>query len=314
MDRERPHLALRAAASPAARGMSAASLPSSSAPPRRLKWLGLGLRASTQHQLVASHLQAAAEASSSSSSSGGGGGGARSAALFGGAAEPASEFEEVVREIFSSAGWESVVADAGKRRLQLASGGSLFCIELDEAGRAFVAVTSSDFPTRYIFGSDGGVATSSPRLMQEFRAFVAALPASAGGGGGAGAAAGPASAEARALRKALKPFLRQLGAKFDDLESLDKIAAVRRKVAEVQRVMGENLQRATERDSLLSELDHKAAALEASAGTLFAGAVKLRQISCRSKWRTYAFFAALLLVVATGVVLVLNYQTFHWWS
>ena len=112
--------------------MSAASLPSSSAPPRRLKWLGLGLRASTQHQLVASHLQAAAEASSTSSS-GGGGGGARSSALFGGAAEPASEFEEVVREIFSSAGWESVVADAGKRRLQLASGGSLFCIELDEA-------------------------------------------------------------------------------------------------------------------------------------------------------------------------------------
>jgi len=286
----------------------AASLPSS-APARRLKWLGLGLRAQTQHQLVASHSQLA---SASAAESGAG----KAPPLFGGGAETASEFEEVVREIFASAGWESVVADTGKRRLQLASGGSLFCIELDAAGRAFVAVTSSDFPTRYIFGSDGGVATSSPRLMQEFRALAAALPASSGGGDGAGGAlvAGPASAEARALKKALKPFLRQLGAKFDDLESLDKIAAVRRKVADVQRVMGENLQRASERDSLLSELDHKAAALEASAGTLFAGAVKLRQYSCRSKWRAYAMITLLLLIAATALVLGLNYGTFHWWQ
>ena len=303
------------------------SLPSSSAPARRLKWLGIGLRGGAQHQLVASHSQSAAAAAAAASASGVGiavfGGGGKGGAGGGGAgAETAAEFEEVVREIFASAGWESVVADPGKRRLQLASGGSLFCIELDAAGRAFVAVTSADYPTRYVFGSDGGVATSSPRLMQEFRAFVDALPVASGGGGGGGgggadggpaaAAAGPASAEARALKKALKPFLKQLGAKFDDLEQLDKIAAVRRKVADVQRVMGDNLARASERDSLLSDLDHKAAALEASAHTLFAGAQRLRDYSCRAKWRSYATVALAVAVAATVVVLGLNYGTFHW--
>lgn len=300
------------ASSSAAAFSAAAGAAPLSSPARRLKWLGLGLRASSQHHLVASHVVAPpADAPSSSTASAGGGGIFAAAAP---AAEAAGEFEEVVREIFGSAGWESVVADK-RRRLQLASGGSLYCIELDEAGRAFVAVTSSDFPTRYVFGSDSGVATNSPRLMQEFRAFVLALPAASGGGAAPEAAAlGPSSHEARQLKKALKKFLKELGAKFDDLEALDKLAAVRRKVADVQRVMGENIAKASENDSLLSELDHKAALLETSAQTLFKGATRLRRHACRSKWTSYAAIAAAVLAIAAAIVLSLNYGTFHWWQ
>ena len=223
------------------------------------------------------------------------------------------DFEQVARQVFESAGWDSVLSEK-KRRLQLASGANLFCIELDDAGRVYMAVTTGDYPTRYVFGSDSGVATSSPRLMQEFKAFVAALPPSSGGGSGAAASAGPLTVEARAMKKALKPFLKTLAGKFDDIEAIDKLAAVRRKVADVQKVMGENLVRATERDTLLSGLEEKSQQLETSAGVMFKGASALRRHACLAKWRIYIIIALLLLILGAVLVVVLNYTTFHWWQ
>jgi hypothetical protein len=249
----------------------------------RLLWMGVGARApSKSWNVVAAH---AVPPRSS-------------------AAPQAEDFEATAKQVFASAGWAQLVA-SGRRRLQLTvGGGAIFCVELDEAGgRAYLAAASSSYPSRYLFAPDRGAPANSPRLLGELRDFCDES-ASAGS-----AEMAPAAAEFKALRSALLPFMRgALAQKFGDVEQIDKLAQVRRKVADVQRVMADNLTRASgERDALLAGLEDKTAQLEKSAQLFSDGATELRNWAWRRKWCAYAGIGGVAVALVVTLVLSLNY-------
>jgi hypothetical protein len=78
------------------------------------------------------------------------------------------------------------------------------------------------------------------KLMAEFREYVAAQFTHTS----------VASPE-KGLRKSLKPFLRALASRFDDLEGMDRIVAAQVKLDRVQTVMVQAIHRASENDALL---------------------------------------------------------------
>jgi len=223
----------------------------------------------------------------------------------GGGGGEREDFAGTLATIFRSPGWEAARAGS-KAKLELASGASTYCLEFDgpERERVLVAVVRAGYPTRYVFSSSAGAA-SSPRLFRELREAVE---------GAVGAAAG-AAAEERALKRALKPALKGLAAKFDALETLDALMATTKKVADVQRAMAANMALAAgERDSLLSSLEDKSATLSASGKALFEGA---RSVKAAARWkcvRIYALVVTLVLAVAATIVVSLNYSTYHWWK
>lgn len=73
-------------------------------------------------------------------------------------------------KIFTSAGWVDAKTNS-KRKLELTSGTSIYCLEFDgeDHNRVVVAVVAKLYPTRYVFSSSTGGAGAGPRLMSEIR-------------------------------------------------------------------------------------------------------------------------------------------------
>ena len=125
-----------------------------------------------------------------------------------------------------------------------------------------------------------------PRLMTEFKAAMPPPP-DEGGDAGAGATAPSASplggskADVRNLKRAAsRSLLRSLAARFDDITSLDKLAAAQRRVSEVKAIMATNLALATERDSLLETASEKTTHLNDKARSLFKSSSAIKRAAC----------------------------------
>ena len=108
-----------------------------------------------------------------------------------------------------------------------------------------------------------------------------------------------------------------LAAKYNDITSLDKLAATTKKVQDVQAVMAQNMQMASERDSLLSGIQVKSDQLNASSKKMFESATAIKRKARCACIRTYACVIGIivtLLAVGASVVLGLNYGSLHWWG
>jgi hypothetical protein len=122
-----------------------------------------------------------------------------------------------------------------------------------------------------------------------------------------------ATTPAGGLQRPLARFLAALAARFDDVESLDKLTKVGGQLKTLQATMAKNLVLADERHTLLDRELDKTAEL-ASSARLFssrASAIK-RVMCCRSLTATLAVVGVVLVVIA-AIILVLNYTKFHWW-
>ncbi len=166
----------------------------------------------------------------------------------------------------------------------------------------YVAVTTLAYPDYNVFSAKG--ASTTPRIMTEFKEFVAATADKTDGEG---------KELDKALKKGVKPFLKRLAARFDDIESLNKIAAAQRRVLEVQEIMADNMRAASERDNLLGSLDNKTRALNASAKKMFEGSQALKRKTCRRYWKIVGL-VFLLILIAVAIILALNYTNTHWWG
>lgn len=187
-------------------------------------------------------------------------------------------------------------------------------IELDAAKRVYVAVVTEKYPTRYIFSSSSGV-SASPRLMQELRDHVSALVAANGGpASGSSSISSPESGKSLFKSKGLKTFLKTLASKFDDVDGIDKIAAAARRVQDVQRIMADNINQASERDGLLAGIDDKSKKLNQSAKSMFESSTALKRKSCCRKWMAYTIVTSIFLFAAAAIILGLNYGQYHWWD
>jgi hypothetical protein len=190
-------------------------------------------------------------------------------------------------------------------------------LEMDSDQLVYVAVVTARYPTRVIFRSESATSTS-PRLMREFRQFVAGK-LSKGDGAGAGAGSGSSARDlsspaVKGLKKSVEPFLKSLAAKFDDLESIDKLAAAAKKVAEVKQVMASNIAIATERDGLLSNLEDKSERLSESARAMFKASSAAKRKACCRHMKCVIIAVVCGVAAAAGIVLGLNYGVFHWWE
>jgi len=168
-----------------------------------------------------------------------------------------------------------------------------------------VAVVTSAYPATHIF-SAGATASTTPKLMAEFQRHVTSRLAvesisSAPGG----------------LRRTLRPFLQELAARFDDLEALDKIEAVRRKAEKLQDTMRATLTMADERESLLASEEAKTAALRRSAQAFHHQTAVLRRRACcalTSAWIWVAVIVGIVAAVGVGIVMALNFSIFKWFG
>ena len=220
------------------------------------------------------------------------------------AAPGASDCEAVLRTLFASPGWATSMLAEGRTRLELKSGHRLFCIEVDKGAegegiaRVYCAVVSEGYPTRFVFSAGGaGGGGAPPRAMTEFRALVArALPPADGRATGAEARA---RAEAKALRAALRGALKPLAERFSAVEGLDKVAAVQRKLEGLRGALVDNLVRATERDSLLEDLEVKTSRLREGAATMERSALGYKRWACARYYKS-ALACALLALLALG--------------
>lgn len=199
--------------------------------------------------------------------------------------------EDVLKQIFSSSGWATVVAD-GKSKLEIKSGRHVYVIERYQT-RALVCVCEEDFPTRLIYSGAPG----APRVMGAFRdAIDAALAPLADG-----ASAGDAE---KALKKALKTALPTIAERFKDPTSVDKVADAIRRVNELKVTLHETLIKATERDSLLEGIDTKSNKLAFSARSFAGDAITLRKGLCCRHLRCVACVAVLVASVLVIIILV----------
>lgn len=118
------------------------------------------------------------------------------------------------------------------------------------------------------------------------------------------------------LKRTLKPFLRDLATRFDDLDSLDKISLVRGKLADVQSAMATNLRMADERQSLLEGADARTRLMEGSARRMLQRGAAIgsrRRCCCGCSALAVTVLALLVLVVVAAVIVALNYAHFRWW-
>ena len=207
--------------------------------------------------------------------------------------------EDVLKQIFSSSGWATVVAD-GKSKLEIKSGQHIYVIERYQT-RALVCVCGEDFPTRLIYSGAPG----APRVMGAFRDAIdtalASLPAGANEGD-----------TEKALKRALKTALPSIAERFKDPTSVDKVADAMKRVNELKVTLHETLLKATERDSLLEGIDTKSNKLAFSARSFAGDASSLRAGFCCRHYKCVAcmtlFFTSILAIIilvglnASGVV------------
>lgn len=155
--------------------------------------------------------------------------------------------------------------------------------------------------------------------MAEFRAHVqenvnkeSLGGSSSGSAGGGGGGAGEGS-----LQRPLGKFLERLAITFDDLDSIDKIHAVSTQLEGVKKAMVKNIALADERQSLLDPLADKTRHLEDRSRALFSRSQSMKRRMCCRAYGTMAKVACIVVIMlflAIGVVLALNFTTFHWFN
>lgn len=118
------------------------------------------------------------------------------------------------------------------------------------------------------------------------------------------------------MRRTLRPFLRDLAARFDDLEGIDKLAAVSSKVTALQTTMAKAVRDASERSSLLDAADARNRELSTGARRMYQRTETLQRRACCARWTPcwIAVIVLLVLLVVVGVILGLNYAVLHWWE
>jgi hypothetical protein len=120
----------------------------------------------------------------------------------------------------------------------------------------------------------------------------------------------------KGLRRSLKPFLRALATRYDDLETIDKITSAQAKLDRLTHVMVENVHLATERDVLIERVHSRSETLNAAARALFSTGQRIRRRKCCSCVSSYAILVvitAAALTLLALIVVALNYSTYHWW-
>jgi hypothetical protein len=219
------------------------------------------------------------------------------------ASHGSAEHELTLRTLFASKGWASSILEEGRRKLELKSGRHIFCIEVEKAADGasllvFAVVVDAGYPVNFIFSAGAANAVAGPpRAMAEFRALAAPALRAQGGA--------PEAKQHKALRSALKPSLRPLAERFSALEKLDKLAAVQEKAFALKGLLVENLVRATERDSLLEDLEVKTRTLRDSAAVFErdSSSARCAQRCTLYKWRLMGACLGLLVAgaIAAGV-------------
>lgn len=193
-----------------------------------------------------------------------------------------------VNKVLGSPGWASVTTD----KLSLDDGPNMFYVLIDTNGRVYIAITSKGYPSRYIYGSpDGstrGVLNELKRAtLERFGDFSLTCPA------------GGLESKARTL-------LQSLCTEFNDLKSIDKIANVQSKVDAVTGQMQKNIELALKNTDRIEDIDEKAVVLADSALKFKQGGAALkRKMRCR-KWKMYAIFAVLIIVVLCVIIIPLT--------
>ena len=127
------------------------------------------------------------------------------------------------------------------------------------------------------------------------------------------------SSPEKGLKRSLKPILRELAARFDDLDSIDRIVSAHSKAQEVVKKVGVGLARAGERQNLLEAREEETKHLAESAKQLFTAMKRAKYLTKGRCWRRYrccciigsSIFFVLAAIAAT--IVVLNYTTNHWW-
>lgn len=230
--------------------------------------------------------------------------------------ERISEYEATLHRIFSSAGWRGAVT-AERRKLELREDDSLFCIEMDDRGRVYVAIVSAGYPTRCVFSSSASNAAAAgagaapavpgdPRLMAEFAAHVTASFRQES-----------LACPEKGLQRSLRPFLRSLAARFDDLEGLgDRITATAAKTEALKDKLAKTLVLADERASLLNDVHDKSEELAEGARSLFTTARRIRTAQRWARCRATLWVVLCCVGIAGVVALVLGlgFGVFHWGS
>ena len=197
--------------------------------------------------------------------------------------------------------------DEARTRLELKSGSHLFCIEIDKGpggegiARVYCCVVGAAYPTRFIFSAGASASSSSsspPRAMADFRALVArALPPLGAGGEGEARA----RAEQKALKGALKGALKPLAARYSAAEGLDKVAQVQKKLEGLRGALVDNLVRATERDSLLEDLEVKTRTLRDGAAVMEGRALGMRRRAC-TKYHKGVVMGVIIALLILGAI------------
>jgi len=180
-------------------------------------------------------------------------------------------------------------------------------IELDYSaeGRVewvYVCVASKATPTRLLFSASS--ASGGATLLSELRQMCHRILDSDG--------SQDAKAEARALQKGLKSELKPLVENFNKAGGGDKLKALQVKVREVQGTMLATLNKATEKDGLLEEIQVKTKKLEKTAEGFYADAGTLKSRACCKLYSIYLMVAIAAAVIIGIVLLVTKYQ-YHYW-
>ena len=178
------------------------------------------------------------------------------------------------------------------------SGANVYCMEIDLQGRVFVAVVTAAYPVRHIF-SAGASASTTPKLMSQFQSNVTTRFAHES-----------ISSPAGGLKRALKPFLSELAARFDDLDSLDRVVAVQKKVDALKDTMLTTLVAADERHGLLDNTDERTRQLASGAQAYYKRTNTLRRRACCALCAAWVWCIVILIAVAligAGIVVGLNY-------
>lgn len=214
--------------------------------------------------------------------------------------EGRENYKETLLQIFASAGWQAIRAQ-NKTKLELKSGGNVYCLELD-GERVFCAVLTSAYPIRHIF-SASAASGGGAKLMRDFAEHVsAAVPRES------------LSAPPGGLQRALARFLEGLAARYDDVEGIDKLARVQGSVKALQGTMANNLRLADERHTLLDREVDKTQQLAETSKSLFKRTAGMRSIMRCRRWTVILSIALIALAAAAIITIVLvgKFAT-HWW-
>ena len=127
------------------------------------------------------------------------------------------------------------------------------------------------------------------------------------------------SSPEKGLKRSLKPILRELAARFDDLDSIDRIVAAHGKAQAVVEKMATNLKLADERQNLLEAREAETRHLAESSKRLFTAMTRAKYMVKGRCWRRYrccciiATMILLALACIAAAIVVTNYTSQHWW-